>query len=66
MGHYTASMKRGRGIAERMGECRQVKRLSYLQDHADAERRLRMGQKQRQCLCCGLWLWVDEWNVHQA
>lgn len=39
--------------------------MGYLQWHADAERRTKLGQKQYQCRCHGLWLWWDERKGHK-
>jgi hypothetical protein len=38
------------------------KELPYLAWHADAEYRDKIGQQQRQCPDCKLWLWPDEFG----
>lgn len=37
------------------------KKLGYLQWFADAERRDKAGQKQKQCPKCLYWFWKDEY-----
>jgi hypothetical protein len=37
-----------------------VPNLSYLAFHADAERRTKAGQVQKQCPVCKLWRWPDQ------
>ena len=34
----------------------------FLHAHADAEERMKRGEKQRQCKKCGLWHWPHEWG----
>jgi len=34
--------------------------LPYLAGHADADRRLKLGQKQRQCPVCQKWIWPTD------
>lgn len=41
------------------GKCRPWN-LPYLAFHEDAEQRMKAGQEQSQCACCGLWRWPDE------
>jgi len=37
-------------------------KLDYWGSHADAQRRMRLGQRQRQCSDCKLWFWHCEWG----
>lgn len=37
-------------------------KLGYIAWHADAERRMKAGEKQRYCRACRLYLWQYEWT----
>lgn len=39
--------------------------LSYVGGQIDAERRLKVGQRQRKCVCHSLWHWYDERKGHK-
>ena len=39
-------------------------KAGYLENHSDAERRIKAGQRQRQCRCCGRHFWADEAAEH--
>lgn len=38
----------------------------YLAKAEDAQRRLRKGERQRQCGGCSLWFWADEMKAHKC
>lgn len=38
-------------------------KLSYVQFHDWAERRIKRGDKQRQCMACLCWFFDDEWGM---
>ena len=37
--------------------------LGYVGAHADAEDRMKRGQKQRRCPACSRWYWHDQWGL---
>lgn len=37
---------------------------TYLFRAEDAERRYKLGQRQRKCKCCKRWLWPGEYRKH--
>lgn len=37
--------------------------MGYLSAHAEAERRMKKGQKQKQCPTCKLWFFKDEYST---
>lgn len=39
-------------------------KAGYLENHSDAERRIKAGQRQRQCRSCGRHFWADEAAEH--
>lgn len=38
--------------------------VGYVASHNEAERRIELGQKQYQCLCCDKWHWWNERKGH--
>jgi len=38
--------------------------MPYLAEAEDAQRRLKRGERQRQCAGCKLWFWADEMKIH--
>lgn len=51
--------KKPKRARRKRGRCHPYN-LTYLDAHDDAERRMKAGQRQAQCGCCGLWRWPDE------
>lgn len=37
--------------------------MGYVQWHEDADRRIKAGQKQRQCRACGRFIWAEYWQT---
>lgn len=41
-------------------QCRPGPGMTYLGAHLDARERLKRGERQKQCLTCGLWRWPHQ------
>ena len=39
-------------------------RMGYLSAHADADRRMKAGERQTRCRVCGRYFWADEAHEH--
>jgi hypothetical protein len=47
-------------FVDRVKECQEGSKLSYLECHADAERRMEAGEDQIFCTLCQRWKWQHE------
>ena len=56
-------VKRLEGALEGIAICahRKPKKLPYLEDHDDAERRMAKGETQRKCPVCKLFIWESDY-----